>query len=361
MHVSALPRFALVFATVLSLGVSAPADARKKKGQYTDTKKRFALELPSGWRLAPMPGDTSGMVFKKDVDGAFGLFRVSVRKIRAGETLSQSLNEALRPFAAEIGYTPGPELPASIGLFSGLRRPLTVYASGDRRTVRAVELHVTHAFGHVHTIHFEALEKDRPRFSRDTERMVASYRPMAGRSVVGKLVGRWENQAGGPTLLLDEQNLFSLGELNGTWSSDGGRLQLHVAEGTETYRMKLKGRSLTLSSPNLDEPMRYRRSGAARFEKDSGKKTRAAKLTREELIGRWKVIDQASSDPLVLHLAPSGSVAFGPMSGSWRYKRGLLTIRSTAGETVTYTISKDGAYLVLGGGDLDRDMRLVRE
>jgi hypothetical protein len=349
----------LTFAVVLLLA-AAPAAARKKD-EYVDTKKRFSLKLPSGWKLHPRPGDTGGMMFRKDVDGTFGIFSVNVRPLGAGETLEQSLSAAARPFEAEIGYTLAGDTPASIGLLLGMRRTFTVYASGDRDTVRAVEMHVLHAFGYVHTLHFETLEKHRRRYQRDHDRLIGSYEARAGRKQLGKLVGTWRNEAGGPPLVLQETTRFSLGALAGTWSSDGGQLSLHVPEGTERYRYALQGNRLTLRSSNLDGPAVYVRSGASVYEDRPETKRRARPLRRDELVGRWKALDTPSTEPLVMQLAPSGSVAFGPMSGSWKYRRGLLTIRSTAGVSYTYHVTLERGRLLMSGGDLERELWLERE
>lgn len=356
-----LPGMRLALATLAVLLLASPVLAKKDKSAYVDTKQRFSLKLPLGWRLHPMPGDTRGMMFRRDVDGVFAVFHVSVRPQRPGETLGDSLEEATRPLRAEIGFTQGQDVPTSVGLQPGMRRSLTVYASGDARTVRAVELYVLHAFGHVHTLHFESLDKERARFARDQDRLLGSYQARAGRKLYGQLVGQWDSTSGGPRLALTEEGRFSLGPLSGTWTTDGGKLSLHLEQGTERYRYALKGRRLTLHSPNLDAPMTYERSGSARFTADDDKPAKAKPATRAELVGRWRVVDAASTEPLVLHLAPSGSVAFGPLSGRWQFSRGLLTITSTAGETVTYHASLHDGRLKLGGGDLDREMTLVRE
>lgn len=351
----------LALAALPLLLLVAPVAAQKDKSRYVDTKQRFALKLPLGWRLHPMPGDTQGMMFRRDVDGAFALFHVAVRAQRPGETLGDSLEDATRPLRAEIGFSQGQDLPTSIGLQPGMRRSLTVYASGDARTVRAVELYVLHAFGHVHTLHFESLTSERSRFTRDQDRLVGSYEAHAGKKLYGDLVGEWESLGGGPRLTLTEEGRFTLGPLRGTWSTDGGRLSLHLEQGSERYRYVRQGRRLTLHSGNLDEPMVYERSGSARFSADPPKAVKAKPATRAEMVGRWRVLDLPSTEPLVLHLAPSGSVAFGPLSGRWQFSRGLLTITSTAGETVTYHASLHDGRLKLGGGDLEREMTLVRD
>lgn len=360
--VAARPRRTLLVALALVAGafVSAGPSAAKP---YVDTKKRFEVDLPPGWSLRPVPGDTSGMRFKKGEGEKFGVLQVQVRPAEPGETAELSLEAYTRPFRDEIGFKEGVDLPSAVGLLPASSRTFTVFASGDSRTVRSVEVHVMHAFGHVHIVHFEALDKHTGRFRHDVDRVIASYQARAGRDVYGPLVGRWQNEGEGPDLNLDETDRFDLGPLSGTYLADGGRLTLHVKEGKEWYRYLLQGNKLTLKSANLEGELQYKRSGAARFAIEEREKSRAKPLTRDELIGRWKAIDVPGTEPLVLHLAKTGSVSFGALSGSWWYQRGLITIRSTVGRTVTYHVSraKGGKQLILGGGDLSEEMRLEKD
>lgn len=329
---------------------------------YVDTKKRFSLELAAGWELAPLPGDTSGMVFRKRLDSVPGTLRVSVRPLRPGETTKQTLDDIEEGARAEIGYKPGGDLPTTVGALAAVRRTFSVFASGDAKTVRAIEVIALHAFGHAHVLHFETLESKRGAFTRDLDRMIASYEPLVGRGVYGGLVGNWINLGGGPDLILEEDGRFQLGPLKGGYQADGGRLVLRVPEGGESYRYAQVDNTLTLSSPNLGDDMKFRRSGAARVKVTDERGPRpSGPLTREELIGTWRVVDSASTDVMKLKLAPSGSVSFGGLSGQWRYSTGRLTITSTAGASITYSASRNDGKLVLGGGDLDHDLTLVRE
>ena len=121
--------------------------------EYVDTKRRFSIDLPRGWKLAPRPGDIHGMSFRRDLDGKFALFRVSVRPASLGETARGTIKGYVAPFTSEIGYKEGTDLPSSVGLLPARQRTFSVFASGDRRTVRAVDVHVLHAFGHIHILH----------------------------------------------------------------------------------------------------------------------------------------------------------------------------------------------------------------
>lgn len=350
----------------LALALVLPGSATALAGKpYVDTKKRFSLELEAGWELAPLPGDTLGMVFRKKADGMPGTLRVSVRPLRPGETSKQTLDEVEEGARAELGYKAGGDLPTSVGGLPALRRTFSVFASGDARTIRAIEVVALHAFGHAHVLHFETLEsvssKGRAAFTRDLDRMLASYQALVGKGTYASLVGTWINRGAGPDLVLEEDGRFRLGPLQGGYQADGGRLVLRIAEGAESYRYVQVDDTLTLSSPNLGEDMTFRRSGAQRVKIDEKRSTVPGPLTREQLIGAWRVVDSASTDVLRLQLAPSGSVAFGPLSGQWRYSTGRLTITSTANVTITYSASLNDGKLVLGGGDLDSDLTLVRE
>ena len=343
-------------ALALVLLAAAPAFAKP----YTDTKKRFALEQPDGWGLAPLPGDTTGMIFRKTVDGIPGTLRVSVRPINPSETPKQTLDELENALKAELGYKPGGDLPTSVGLLPANRRTFSVYASGDSRTVRAIEVIALHAYGHVHLLHFETLQNKRSVFTRDLDKMIASYEAMVGKDTYATLIGTWINLGGGPDLVLEEDGRFQLGPLKGGYQADGGKMALRVSDGGEVYRYVLVDNLLTLSSPNLGDDMRFKRSGAQRVKVDAPKAV-LGPLTREQLIGTWRVVDSASTDVLKMQLSSTGSVAFGGLSGRWRYSTGRLTITSTQNIEVTYSASLTDGKLVLGGGDLDRDLTLVRD
>jgi hypothetical protein len=273
--------------------------------------------------------------------------------------VKQTLDAAEGPFRDEIGYHPGVDVPVVVGGVAGTRRSLSVFASGDRHTVRAIELYAIHAFGYAHLLHVETLEKKRGAITRDVDRMLASYEALAGRGVAVPLAGLWINTGGGPDLKLEPSGEFRMGPLNGGWHADGGLMELRIASGAEKYRYSLQGETLKLSSPNLGADMVFRRSGTA-VVVDEPAAARSGPLTREELIGTWRVLDQAATEPLRLVLAASGSVSFGGLAGRWRFSTGRLTIASTGGETITYAASMSDGRLVLSGGDLDRDLTLER-
>jgi hypothetical protein len=193
--------------------------------------------------------------------------------------------------------------------------------------------------------------------------MLASYKPLAGKGVYAPLAGTWINTGGGPDLVLEEDGRFKMGPLSGGYVADAGRLTLFVAQGNEAYRYVVDGNKLTLNSSNLGGDLVFKRSGAQRIKLDDDEKKPqlSGPLTREQLIGTWKVLDGEATDPLMLQLAASGSVAFGGLSGRWRYATGRLTITSTANVEITYSASMNEGKLVLGGGDLEKEILLERQ
>lgn len=328
---------------------------------YVDTKQRFEITLAGGWELAPMPGDTTGMTFRRLMSGVPALLHVKVIKPPPGQTLKQTVAAEDALFRDEIGYAAGSEVPAAIGGLPGVRRTVSVYASGDRSTVRAVELYVLHAYGYAHVLQFETLDANRGQLTRDVDRMVASYVPRVGRELSTPLSGVWINTGGGPDLTLERTGEFRMGPLNGGWQADGGQLTLQITSGAERYGYLLSGDTLTLSSPNLGGDLVFRRSSSSARPKEMPVAVRTGPLMREELIGRWRALDAAATEPLVLQLASGGSVAFGGLSGRWRYSTGRLTITSTQGTMITYAASMTEGRLVLSGGDLERELTLERE
>ena len=353
-----------VFGVIIGVLIGAAFPAHAKT--YVDTKERFSIALASGWKLAPIPGDTTGMVFSKRHGDFPASMRIQVSPLRGFARLDEGLRANLVPFEAEVGFRRGVQRAMRLGEHGARRQTFTLFAHGDSRLVREISITVVHAYGFLYVVTLDTLEDKRRLFVQDFERMLASFKPLAGREIAEPLIGDWLSPDEGPPLWLRADNTFELGPLKGVWLADGGRLDLHLPQGREAYRYQVAGRTLMLHSSNLDEPRMYRRGGskeggAAAFIASKSPPQNVKSLTREALMGRWKVVDAPSVQPLVLHLAPSGTVSFGPLHGQWRYKNGLLTISTVAGPTITYHVSLHDERLRMGGGDLAEEILLLRQ
>ncbi len=343
----------LLVLTLLT-GISARLEARRRPGYYLDTKKRFSLVMPHGWSLAPMPGDLSGMLFRRVIRDTPALFHVGVQKVPDGDKLSSAMQRLTRDFAGEIGYRKLGDAPVQINGLPALRRTHTVMLNGDRHMLRYAVDTVLIAYGYVHLLHFETTEKSFALFHEDLNAFLAHYQARAGRSLYHDLIGDWQALANPDlSLQLGADLHYRLGSHQGRFRANGKRLTLISSEGRETFRYQLSEDSLVLRSKNLGSPMVYRRSGTAGAsfvalagpgKNDTG------------LVGRWQVLD---SD-LQLVLSPSGAVQFGPLSGRYKVKGQLLSITSVSGVEVTYHFALRGGRLSLSGGDLDKTLMLQR-
>jgi hypothetical protein len=356
------------FFLLLIPAVAVRVDAAPKaSAAFVDTQKRFSIVPAAGWKPTPLPGDSGGMIFRKKIGGVPASLSVRLLPTKPGQTPAATLDAFDDLFQSEIGYNPGEDTETVIGGFPGTKRTLSVFASGDEKLIRAVELYVVHAFGFAHIIHFETVEKQRKKFARDLDRMLAGYRPLVGREIAAPLVGKWTNTGGGPDLTLDESGSFRMGPLAGGWQSDGGMIELRIPQGFERYRYDVSPKTLTLTSPNLgDKPQVFQRSGEQKFVDDKVVVAvgEGQELTREQLIGTWRTLDErgdVDKDGIVLQLAASGSVSFGPLSGRWRFQTGRLTVTSTSNVTITYAAGINQGDLVLSGGDLDNELTLQKQ
>ena len=350
----------IVFSVLLSFCVLASDPALAK--HYEDTKNRFAMELAAGWQLAPMPLDSEGMVFKKQVDLSPGLLRVRVLPWTQGVALEQLAARQLADFKREIGFRSESSRSIRINGKRAHREVFTMFANGDARFVRRGQLNVMLAYGSLHVIYFECLQKAWKYFAPDLSYMVKRYRPQVNARKYQSLIGEWQDVQDGKKLVLNAENTFQMKHLKGTYEADGSRLVLFLPQGKERFTYRLQQGNLHLSNANLNAAQIFRR---ARSPKVLGTKrdepiTSAKPPTREEVYGQWRVADQTLTEPLTLFLSPTGSMAFGPMNGRWDLKEHRLSLISVDGTQRTYHVSLNGGRMRMSGGDLDRELILVR-
>ena len=338
----------------LLFAVPQQAEAKAKAGYYVDTKKRFSLQMPHGWSLAPMPGDLSGMLFRRVIRDTPALFHVSVAKVRDKDSLKSAMQRLTKDFAGEIGYRKLGDLPVELDGLSAMRRTHSVMLNGDQHLLRYAVDTVLIAYGYVHLLHFETTEKSFALFRDDLQAFLARYHALAGRSLYQRLVGDWRAVAN-PDLQfkLGADLLYQLGSHHGYFRANGKRLTLISPEGRESFRYQLSEDNLVLHNKNLGSPLVYRRSAAM-----TASLTALTGPARDDdgLVGRWRVLD---SD-LQLILSPSGAVKFGPLSGRYKIKDHLLSITSASGVEVTYHFALRSGRLSLSGGDLDKTLVLQR-
>ena len=329
---------------------------------YVDTKERFEIELPADWRLAPVPLDTSGMVFKKDVDLSPGLMRVQVAPWTLGNSSEAHLAQVMAPFKTEIGFYQKSSRLKNRGGWTRHHVSFSMFANGDARLVRQAQLEMIIAYGHVYVIYFECLEKGWKFFSNDVRRMQKSFQPKLNAETYAGLTGEWADVTDGKSLVLTRNNQFEMSHLKGAYAVDGGQLILSLPQGQERFRYELKKNRLWLFNSNLNEPQVFRPVSLLKTQNKAVavSSDRAQPITLMRLYGKWRVVDQALTDPLTLFLSPTGSMAFGPMNGRWTYENYRLTLVSVSGVQRTYHLSLDGDRIRMSGGDLEKEVILVK-
>ena len=329
---------------------------------YNDTKDRFEIDLASGWRLAPVPLDGTGMVFKKDVDLSPGLLRVHVAPWEPGLSVRSQFQKLMEPFEAEIGFH---EISRRVQNKGGWLRHhinFTMFANGDARVVRKAQLEMIVAYGSAYVIYFECLEKGWKYFSADLRLMQKSFKPKINRDTYAAVVGEWADVENGQSFILRKNNEFEMSHLKGIYTVDGGQMLLYLRDGQERFRYRLQQKKLYLSNSNLTRPQTFKRIDLLRT-KSTGSKKKEQKpksVKRMDLYGKWRVVDGSLAEPLTLFLSPTGTMAFGPMHGRWKYDNFTLTLTSVSGTQRVYHLSLDGRRMRMSGGDLDNEIILVR-
>ena len=353
-----------VLAGCAVLGSAGPVAADGRA--FTDSRDRFKLQLPSGWSLAPQPGDTEGMVFRRKAGDVPGIVAVKVSRAAASDSHVSVMDKRCRAFQREIGFERLTEGEAMMGDLRALRRVHTVFLNGDDRLKRYSVDHVLMAYGYAHYIHFETANGSYKTFQRDLEQILQSYRPMAGKRLYARLIGGWRAVGGADASVLElrADQFFSQGSRTGTWRADGKRVTFTEALNSEQFRYLVDDDLLTLHSERMPEPVSYQRVTGSQTvsmlsdEERAAQERREMKITRKLVVGTWVVVEGGDAHELML--SEGGAMRFGPMSGRYTLRDNLVTIESVTGVRITYTLQFDGKRLKMTGGDLDRPLLLER-
>ncbi len=322
---------------------------------YQDTKQRFALTVADGWRLAPQFGDTSGMVFARDVarrdGGGTALLIVRADPI-GGRSLAVFVDEVESTFAKLPGYRARGEKAVTLDGRPAVRKQ---YRTKDRRLTSTF----SEANGFFYLVHFEAPRRAAKRLWPQARRMLDSFRlgSARARSPVGQRtslsrdveapVGRWKSDSG-LELVLDDDGGYRLADVRGTYRVDGTTLVLSRPGGGRqsfTYEHDADRGRLVLTSPKLPEPIVYRQ-----IYDERGSKKR--------LIGKWRA--QKVKPAFELSLSAGGKFVLGPYNGQWAAKDGALLLKKSQTESITYKYHFEGKRLVLSGADLDQPVSFER-
>ena len=325
---------------------------------YHDTKDRFSLELAPGWELAPQFGDTLGMVFKKIIGQrppvmALFMVRVAPPGTAGSRTFADATEEV---FAAQPGFHELGESRIAIGGRDGFVRRYEAEVDAKAGLKKRIDAYYLEANGAIYLLHVETTARDRPKIDADVQRMLASFvpgrptgeEPPPPSSAAPRVAGRWIN-GDGLILTLEDDATFTLADVGGRYEVTADSLTLIIPnKGRESFSFVLGENTLTLRSPNLGEPMTYRRAEG---------KTKHHSST--DFVGAWETV--GTSRPVSLALHKSGRFEMGEFAGKWRYENGQLHLERSKSEVIVYDAKLTGKRLILAGADLDRPIALERK
>lgn len=334
---------------------------------YEDTRHRFRVELPEVWTLSPQFGDTLGMSFQRELGSrsrkSQAALLIHVDPFQVNETREHA--DAYEKTLEEQGALEKKgESATTVGGNAALVRDyrLSVKKPKSEKTIRVYFLE---AAGHRYQLHVEAAPRDFDKLEGDLQKIMKSFKPLQGGTKSGvepikidaidsapNLTGRWTNDDG-LQMVLGGDGSFALAETTGRYEVQGNTLTMIIPnQGREsfTFAHDAVGGTLTLSSPNLETPMVYRKGGATtQSSKKEGSKA---------IVGRW--ITPTPNGPLVMDLRADGNFTMGAKSGQWSHSGERLTLIRTGSPGVTYTCALNGDRLALTGGDLEVEVVFSR-
>lgn len=338
---------------------------------FEDSRRRFRVELPEAWVIAPQFGDVNGMVFQKKVTGRRGtsLATLIIHSDAFGaDSEREAADRAEEGLRSQPGFQRVEERPVMVGGQPALLRVLRTSLAKKPKLDKQIEGYFLQARGHVYMLHFESPAPDFTKLRPDIDAILASFvalaaagggsaEPIGGLALEApppKLAGRWINDDG-LVLVLADDGSFALAEAAGRYELKNGTLTLIIPDqGRESFSFEhdAGAGTLTLSSPNLDAPMTYRRARAGAAQAS------APGTAAGPLLGRWTT--PTPGGPLVLQLEASGDYSMGGSRGRWSVSRDTLSLSAGGGAPIVYRWKVEDGRLLLEGGDLDTPVSFTR-
>ncbi len=248
---------------------------------FQDNFKRFSVELPEGWKFAPVAGDDTGAAFKKDFEGVPA--HAQIRVFPSDGSLAMLGKEMQAAVAKQPGYELVDQGPTTLSGVQAFRIRAVYLINGDKKWPKMVEDRMAMHGGNAYVVHVETLAEAFASFEGDFDAFFKGFAiPGASSSqaaaataaalLTGPFVGRWA-MVGSPKTVFElrADGTFDLDGTPGTFRVEGAQLWTTPTGGDEeAFEWKVSGDELSVSSPALDKPMRYKRVTPAK--KAKGKK-----------------------------------------------------------------------------------------
>lgn len=353
--------------------VAASFTPAARAGQpYEDTKKRFRIELAEHWELAPRFGDMNGMTFQRVVRSRRGE-ALAILLIQIDSSGASGPKEYADAVEKDLEKQPGFARLGASTTDSGrpaLVREYKMLASKKPRIEKRARAHYFEARGHLYLLHFESSAAEFARLEPEAEQMMRSFTPLEPAAASGsesvrrdpdsssksEIAGRWTNNDG-LVLILGDDGTFALADASGRYEVQGPTLTLIIpGQGRESFSFlhDAGAATLTLSSPNLGQPMTYRRATASKKSDKRPSKMDPSATRAADLAGRWTT--PAPGGTLDLSLRPDKSFSMGAMKGQWSATADQLTLSRHGEAMIVYRFRIADGRLWLSGGDLEEEV-----
>ena len=298
----------LNLAFLCSLALSAP---------FTDIQGRFTLDLPEGWQFAPLPGDTTGAAFARKAEEMFASASVRMMPVDPSSSAQVWATALVKAVAGQPGFKLQMKDDAKLGGANAARRRYTVFVDGDPKRPKVAEDRVVVQNGLAVFAHVETLDATFAMFEPDFAKIFASLALGAGGPAAvgnaGAILGKWQMKDAPDTFFdLRSDGTFDLAGVGGTYQVQGDLLITRQNNGAvENFSFALEGDDLILSSPNLEEPIRYTRVGGA---------PGLVGIVGGMLVGRWVGTGHK------LELKADGKAVVDGKVGTYKVEGAILTL-----------------------------------
>lgn len=242
----------MVALVLIALQLAAP---------YEDIHERFKVDLPNEWQLAPMPGDTGGVTFRRVRDKTLALCSIRVTPLK-GVDLDGYVKRLTSGSANEQGYKPISGDSDTLAGHPAYKRKFGLDVDKEGKIKKIVEERITIINGFGYIVHAESLESTFDGFADDFKHFADTFQPKGGGEVAGTtvisaqrmaLVGTWRLVSDPTTaLVLNPNGTLTMGNLQGQYRIDANKLIMQLNGSVqETFNWSKLGDTLSLTSPSL--------------------------------------------------------------------------------------------------------------
>ena len=227
---------------------------------YNDIHERFTVDLPAEWQLAPMPGDTGGVTFRRVREKTLAIVSIRVVAVKS-VTLDAYVKRLVDGSSKEQGYRPISGDNDTLAGQPAYKRKFGLDVDKEGKIKKIVEERIVVVNGFGYILHTESLDSTFDSFADDFKHFADTFQPKSGETggttvmaaQRSAIVGIWRMESEPTTtLVLNPNGSLTMGNLQGQYRVEGNKLIVQLNGSVqETFTWRKMGDSLTLSSQAL--------------------------------------------------------------------------------------------------------------